>query len=709
MNFTYFKFLFVTTIKKRPVWITWLLFILTAVSFLIILPAAARMNTLQVWANTTMAVCQTFLGMTIALFTAVLGIHIFKDGNEEGTELIVISKPISRMKIVLTKFFVFFAFCLMVNFSSILITIFTIFLPTTEIKFYWGLIISMLIGNLVTFGIFGSIAILLTVNFAKVGIIITNILISLIFLIYQALTLFVFATPMRSLTNHGLTAPSYIVCDRNTTDGTYKEDEVVCFNTNAATQITLPEAQRNYSQTWKDTADYWKNEICKGDPTPILNWTDWAGQLSLSYLSVGLDQYAYRQGYRFFAISRFYNYELTSPASPEIISGVENKKTLPWMYTSDYTIELGLPGETDYTFYIPKSFGFAGIAPLGTTRLRGYEDRIPVGFYVRTGEILSSKDVYFEPEQWKKYAPAFDIIYNNIFEYPLYEAQISKDASVRDNPEMWASAFAANNAALNRYYTLLWSCLTGNSAKPEYLNKPVLKDYSREFFDIYNVNDLNERFIQFKYYCYFKALDAQQKILASGPTTPEEATARTQVEATLALLESYLGIKHTAGNWMVQADENAELPFIEPGTQTVYTQLIHNTCQKLKEIVHEEYQAGDIDESEYNEILIKSTLSQYRKTQKIFTVVCQANEEYLFDSIEKPDRSAAFHGKAYMVSDSWTPYWQSLITPVGQNMQYFFYSTKETTNFWKFAIIWGTISIALFAAGAVVYNKYDVK
>ena len=47
--------------------------------------------------------------------------------------------------------------------------------------------------------------------------------------------------------------------------------------------------------------------------------------------------------------------------------------------------------------------------------------------------------------------------------------------------------------------------------------------------------------------------------------------------------------------------------------------------------------------------------------------------------------------------------------PLGQNMQYFFYETKPTLNYWMFAIIWGTISIGLFSAGIVVYNKYDVK
>ncbi|MCQ2957178.1 MAG: ABC-2 transporter permease [Mycoplasmoidaceae bacterium] len=176
-----------------------------------------------------MSICQTFMGMVAGLFTAVLAIGIFKDTNEEGTELIVISKPISRFKIVMSKFVVFAVFCLLVNISTVIITMFTAFLPRTEPQFYVGLLISMFIGNAITFAIFGSISILLTLNFAKVGIIITNVIISLLFLIYQALTLFVFSTPLKVLSDQNMTAASYIIHERDRATGDYKENEVVYF------------------------------------------------------------------------------------------------------------------------------------------------------------------------------------------------------------------------------------------------------------------------------------------------------------------------------------------------------------------------------------------------------------------------------------------------------------------------------------------------
>jgi len=731
MNFTYYKFLFITTIKKRPIWITWLLYLLTCIAFLIILPAVARMNTLQVWANTTMAVCQTFLGMTVALFTAVLGIHIFKDGLEEGTELIIISKPLSRFKVTFTKFMIFATFCLMVNVSSLIITAFTVFLPTTEIKFYWGLIVSMFIGNLVAFGVFGSIAILLTIKFAKIGVIITNIIISLIFLIYQCLTLFVFSIPIKSLNEHGMTAPSYIVTERDTTTGEYKEEEVVCFNTDAAKQFTeVKREDWNLSTNWKQMADYWKGVICRNDPTPILNVTDLAGQISLTYLSVGIDDYAFRQGHRMFAISRFYTYDLISPMSPEIINGVENKKTLPWMYTNDYCEEYD-EGSIDIKFWHPQSYGFSGIAPLGTTRLRGYEDKIPVGFYVKSGEILSSKDVYFEPAEWKKYNKPFELIADRLFNIDNYDID-----KTNVKPWQWSTAWCSSNAALTRYYELLWSCFTGHSGEAKYFNDPFLSDYPKSYFEINSVNDLNERFLQFKYYIYYRALKEQTELLNSLPETAEEKQAKVNVGSSseTALYENLLGIKHSTNNWFMQSNKDAIRPeglewlptYVEENTQALDSQLMHDTLDELIAIVDDEVSKGTITRDQGNEIVSKSSLSKFKRTTSMFNYVAKVNEEYLFNSVDQPTRSAQYHGKAYMVSDDWYSYWTTwtnsqvledsttggvirIGAPVGQNMQWFFYTSRATVNYWIYAVIWGTISLCAFAGGVLLYNKYDVK
>jgi len=659
MNFTYFKFLFINTIKRKPVWITWLLFLFTCICFIIILPLAAKMNTLQVWANTTMAICQTFLGMTVALFTAILAINIFKEGNEEGTDLIIVSKPISRIKIVLTKFVLFGVFCLAVNASAVLITMFTAFLPRTEVRFYWGLVASMAIGNAVTFAVFGSLAILMSVNFAKVGIIISNVVISLIFLIYQALTIFCFPIPSKALADSKVAAPSYILVDRQA-DGSYKETEVVKFTVGNIGDIAEGKKIDCQAKNWQEMKEFWENNIMAKNPTPAINATDWAGQISLTYLSYGIDKYAYRQAQRMFALSRFYNCELTSPASPEIIGGVENKQTLPWLYTG-YSV---IPLSESVEIYLPSSFGFAGIKPITATRLRGYTDQIPVG-YVRSKEAMSQREVYFEKEDFNTYKKPFDIMYDRVFEYSRYGTPTSEDTTT------WDSFFAANNNNVKKYYEIIWASFMGKDGSV-FDKKGSSYEYDATSFKIKTPDDINDRFIQFKYYAYLKALNEQQTLLNSAPATEHQLYYNIALQA-LQSLTSDLNVKYS--NWMVQA-ANDKCIVVEPNTQSVSYNLIENEWA-LAKAVDPSYDMAKI-----------SAKSIMAKTTAIFNVVCKTQEKYLFDSTVSPSRNAKYTGEAHMVEDYWVPYIVSLLAPTGQNLQYFFYKIHPVVEYWMYAVIW---------------------
>ncbi len=715
MSFVYFNFLFVNTIKRKPIWITWLLFLFTCTSFIIILPAAAKMNTLEVWANTTMAICQTFMGMVASLFTAVLAINIFKDTNEEGTELIIISKPISRIKIVLTKFLLFGFFCLLVNLSTVLLSVFTIFLPRTEPQFYWGLIVSMFIGNAVTFMVFGSISILVSAKFAKVGVIIVNIVISLVFLIYQSLTLFVFQTPLKILDEHSMAPSTYIVQDRNMTNGEYTEDEVVKFVPSSVAAEKHPCQATN----WKEMKEFWEKDILSHDVTPILNATDFAGQLALTYLSVGTDAFAQRQANRMFAISRFYNYELTSPASPEIYTGVENKKSLNWVYVDFTEIPITLQEGTIY-YYLPSAFGFAGIPPLSSTRLRGYTDLIPIG-QIRSKELLSSTEVYFEPSDWKKYAKYFDTIYKIVFDYRNYGDR-PQDLPHSD----YVTFFAYNNETLKKYYRNIWACFTGHATDEGYISPlvwqekyPQVAQWTLKTFNINNPTDLNQRFIQFKNYMYWKTLEEQQEILDTGQCgSLEEIEARAELKQEFdsdPALKALLGVDYANNTWYMRYSPSQYVgtSIITEDTQVPSFYWMKRTCDETEAKLIEKGVGGD----ELINVISETAFARMKKTSQIFKTVCSATESELFNSLERPTRSSKYSGTSYAQMDDWYPNMQNPLVkelmpvdvPVGQNMQYFYYDTHATVKYWMFAVIWAAISMGLFTAGAIVYYKYDVK
>ena len=661
------------------------------------------MNTLQVWANTTMAFSQTFMGMIASLFTAVLAINVFKDTNDDGTELIIISKPISRFKIVMTKFLLFVLFCLMINLTAVILAAFTAFLPRTEPQYYVGLLISMFIGNLVTFAVFGSLSILLTVKFVKVGVIVTNILISLVFMIYQTLTLFVFSTPAKVLDDYHIGATTYIIADRNTDTGEYKEKEVVRFTPSS----TEPDDDHLCSATtWKEMKDFWDVEIMGKDISPILNVTDFAGQLGLTYMAYKTHEFSHRQAQRMFAISRFYKYNLTSPASPEYTNDepIDNRQTMNWLYykSKDYPIDIGQEEPT--TVSMPGSIGFAGIAPFDENKLRGYTDKIPVGS-IRSKELLSANEVFFEVEDWTKYKEGFDKMYDDVFSLSHIgtgtdEYHVPHDWWGETDPSKriqyyceFPALFAHDTNNLKVYYKYVWNWLTSH-------------DGHNFDFDVHSVNDLNTRFMQFKYYVYFKLIEEQNKTLQRvEPETEYEVEARDYAKYILDVFLPIIGIKLDNDSWMMR-DTAAEIQFLDANTIAPAFMWIDWSEKREEQLLLEVE-----DETTRIQSLATCAKAKFNKINAIYKNVVDENEDYLYSSLDNPTRTPKYSGHTNMVNFDWVPGIVSRMSPlpIGHNMSFFFYETSPTVNYWIFAVIWGVIAMMMFAGGVVVYNKYDIK
>lgn len=659
------------------------------------------MNTLQVWANTTMAFSQTFMGMIASLFTAVLAINVFKDTNDDGTELIIISKPISRFKIVMTKFLLFGLFCLMINITAVIMAAFTAFLPRTEPQYYVGLLVSMFIGNLVTFAVFGSLSILLTVKFVKVGVIVTNILISLVFMIYQTLTLFVFSTPAKVLDDYHIGATTYIIADRNTDTGEYKEKEVVRFTPSS----TEPDDDHLCdATTWREMKDFWDIDIMGKDISPVLNFTDLAGQLGLTYMSYKTHEFSHRQAQRMFAISRFYKYDLTSPASPEYTEAeeIDDRQTMNWLYYSsrDYSFDIGEGVTIPITF--PGSVGFAGIAPFDENKLRGYADKIPIAS-IRSKELLSANEVFFEAEDWTKYKAGFDRMYDDIFND--YVSHIGEGPDQYHVPTEWLEGdeaithfceyptlFAHDTNNLKVYYKYVWNWLTSHVENPF-------------DFDIHNVNDLNTRFMQFKHYVFFKLIEEQRQALQ---TVQDVYETEAKAAAKGFLYDNFylqsMGVELDDGSWMM-SDTPAEIQLLDSNTRAPAFIWINYSEIGEERILHDAAPANQFS------ALSNCTKAKFNKINAIYRNVVDEDEDYLYSSLDTPTRSPKYSGHTNMVNFDWVPGIVSRTSPlpIGHNMSFFFYETSPTINYWIFAVIWGVIATMMFAGGVVVYNKYDIK
>jgi len=722
------------------VWLTWVLYLVIVAAMIIILPVASTLSVYQLWSNTTIAVCQTFIGITAAIFTAILSINVFKDTNEEGTELIVISKPITKWKLVFSKFAIFFTFCLMVNLTAVLLTVFTIFIPNIERKFYWGLVLSMFIGNLVTFGIFGAISILLSIRFAKVGIIVTNVIITIVLLAYQILTVFVFNNSLMMLagqSDSSINIQSFILPVRNTETGEYTEDNFVDFvsGLNKSNEYDMKVLD------WAGVKDYWegKNGQNKKENWKAIVATDIGTQLSLSYLTVGVNGYSDRQAQRMYNFSRYYDYELTQPASPEYFDAETGKPTSPlkMVYTNSYNWSYIEVSGKIYYIYLPLYYVIPGVRSTKASFLKGtVTDVIPVAD-LKGKKMLAHTDVTFEPSEWQAYKPFFDIMYDNIFKWDIkidsgdyyydYSADKGGTLDTLTKNFMLNRVWCNSTENLKRYYSLVWACLSGNHGESQYFgaNTPFAaigcagKDETRAKLNINSVADLNARFLQFKDYTFYKTYEEQQDLMYNGVKDDTEKTnEKPYYDGAKTLIDQMIegqGLEQVGG-YILRSPKDAapQIPVIQPGTQTFNNTLLEYA--KSAQIQAWKAAGAAITDEVWQHAASKGSYATWIKTCYIANYCSSTNEQYLFIDLDKPNRGDDWSSEQYLTQKNWYPYlynWRyyqsGASLPFGQNLELSFYKATNRVQFWWFAVIWGTIALFGYAAGVVLYNKYDVK
>jgi ABC-2 type transport system permease protein len=102
------------------------------------------------------------------IFAAITSIAIFKDYRDDGTELILVSKPINRTKSTVAKFLLFFVFVFGFSLISLVNAPLTfIFSGVTDAQVS-SLTLSLLFTNFIVLVIFGMMATLVSLFANKI-------------------------------------------------------------------------------------------------------------------------------------------------------------------------------------------------------------------------------------------------------------------------------------------------------------------------------------------------------------------------------------------------------------------------------------------------------------------------------------------------------------------------------------------------------------
>lgn len=273
----FYSYLFRLLGKKKPVWVVngliWLFYSL----ILLIIPGSLNVSSLYLWSNSMF----NFNIMTIiflSIYCCTITVEIFNQPREDGSELLIFSKPISRWKIINAKFSIFLTYVLinlLVDMIFPLLSLcFGIYDPLTnangiKLEDLGWIILSILIAGTIVCLFFGSISILISMK-ANIPVVkVSTICIAIIFELISMIMPVIVKSPASIATDkHGVTmevsnyysnkdkrAKSFIMAD----DGVISDDTV-------------------YANTYE-----LNKEIQKESGLQILNSIDIGGQMASIY------------------------------------------------------------------------------------------------------------------------------------------------------------------------------------------------------------------------------------------------------------------------------------------------------------------------------------------------------------------------------------------------------------------------------------------
>lgn len=184
----------------------------------------------------------TFIYMIVLLFAvlsvSIIAIQLFRAGVDDGSEIIIIAKPLTRSQIVWGKIIVFLAVTLVISGLAAFFCCFSIWYRYGGTVIGHSVTLGAFLGTFVIYSLFGSIAILLSLITKKLGALLINIGLFCVLLIYGMVATFTITTPSK----------------------TFNETKGVSLNSVSLVQkqkVMSPNGQTNYqlSYQWGATAN----------------------------------------------------------------------------------------------------------------------------------------------------------------------------------------------------------------------------------------------------------------------------------------------------------------------------------------------------------------------------------------------------------------------------------------------------------------------
>lgn len=198
-NKKFFCFSFKLMASKISVYIGIFVYLFIIACYSIIVPRVADKAPISLYNLSTSTM---FLMFSVAVVTCYIAIEIFRTGIDDGTELLTVSKPISRKEIVFVKLTIFLIYVLIISVLGMGISAFTYLDDLSTNSDSTTIMLGTFTGTIVNGIIFGSIVTIISIYLKKITSMLISVGLAFILMMATMLTAFVMPTPVNNLSDN---------------------------------------------------------------------------------------------------------------------------------------------------------------------------------------------------------------------------------------------------------------------------------------------------------------------------------------------------------------------------------------------------------------------------------------------------------------------------------------------------------------------------
>lgn len=315
-------------ISKISLWVVSGIYALALLTFLFIIPVITNKYYLENWVTQT-GIVHNIIIYIISIYSALITIFLFKTPQEDGTDLLVNSKPIIRTKIVFAKFICFVSCITTLSTLGAIVGSLCYLAPYNNNANTTDLILSLFLTTLVLSLVFSGISMLVAIKFNKVLIFFTNIFIVVFGIVYSTI-----------ITSIQQSAAALISKDHsvNPSPFTYYDKKGIPVGAQSITSTDGEDLEKYFkSMEFESELEYWNEKEAKASQD-AKNAFNYIGQFQLMFnLNSLQDVYKNTNAITSLGNADWYKYKPIAPIHDVATTNIDKTDDDPsWM---DFTNE----------------------------------------------------------------------------------------------------------------------------------------------------------------------------------------------------------------------------------------------------------------------------------------------------------------------------------------------------------------------------------